>query len=186
MPAFSLTPARPRTLLSLVGTCLAAAFLACTAASAHDFKTGALEIGHPWTRATPPSAKVGGGYLTVKNTGSEPDRLTGVETDASGKAEIHEMKLEGGVMQMRPVPAGLEIKPGETITLAPGGFHVMFMGLKEPLKEGALVKGTLVFEKAGRVPVEFKVEPIGATPATGPGGNTGGHGGHGAHGEHKG
>ncbi|MEW6767889.1 MAG: copper chaperone PCu(A)C [Pseudomonadota bacterium] len=133
------------------------------AASAHGFKVGDLDIGHPWTRATAGGAKVGGGYLTITNNGKTPDRLVGVSLSTADHGEIHEMKMDGGVMQMRPLANGLEIKPGETVKLAPGGYHAMFMDLKEPLKEGALVKGQLTFEKAGKVDVEFKVEPIGFT-----------------------
>ncbi|MBN8980694.1 MAG: DUF1775 domain-containing protein [Rhizobiales bacterium] len=131
--------------------------------SSSDIKAGDLTISNPWTRATAGGAKVGGGYLTITNKGTAPDRLTAVSLTAAGNSEIHEMKMDGGVMQMRPLANGLEIKPGETVKLAPGGYHAMFMDLKEPLKEGALVKGQLTFEKAGKVDVEFKVEPIGFT-----------------------
>lgn len=132
-------------------------------ASAHGFKIGDLDIGHPWARATAGGAKVGGGYLSITNNGTTPDRLVGVSLSTADHGEIHEMKMDGGVMQMRPLPDGIEIKPGETVKLAPGGYHAMFMDLKEPLKEGTLVKGQLTFEKAGKVDVEFKVEPIGFT-----------------------
>ena len=131
--------------------------------AAHGFKIGDLTIGHPWTRATPGGAKIGGGYLTVTNNGTAPDRLTGVALSVAGHGEIHEMKMDGGVMTMRPLANGIEIKPGETIKLEPGGYHAMFMDLKEPLKEGTMVKGQLQFEKAGKVDVEFKVDAIGAT-----------------------
>jgi hypothetical protein len=87
----------------------------------------------------------------------------------AGKFEIHEMKMTAGVMQMRPLPDGLEIKPGETVEFKPGSYHFMFTGLKQPLQQGQSVKGTLVFEKAGTIEVEYKVEPIGGTPAAGSG-----------------
>lgn len=128
-----------------------------------DYKVGDLTIGRPWTRATPGGAKVGGGYLTITNNGTAPDRLTGVSMSAAGHGEIHEMKMDGGVMTMRPLAAGIEIKPGETVKLEPGGYHLMFMDLKAPLKEGTVVKGQLQFEKAGKIDVEFKVDAIGAT-----------------------
>jgi copper(I)-binding protein len=129
-------------------------------ASAHEYKAGTLSIGHPWARATPPGAKVGGGFLTITNNGSAADRLVAVESDVATAAEVHEMATENGVMKMRSLDKGLEIAPGATVKLAPGGLHVMFVNLKQPFKQGTSVKGTLVFEKAGRVPVEFKVETI--------------------------
>ncbi len=133
--------------------------------AAHDFKLGSLEIGHPWARATPKGASVAGGYLKITNKGTTPDRLVSGTAAFARRFEIHEMKMVDGVMQMRPLPAGLEIKPGETVELKPGSYHLMFMALKDPLKQGETVKGTLTFEKAGTVEVEYKVEAIGAAPS---------------------
>lgn len=133
-----------------------------SSALAHDYKIGSLAIDHPWTRATPGGAKVGGGYLKIKNMGSETDRLVTGAADFAGKIEIHEMAMKDGVMRMRRLPAGLEIPPGETVELKPGSYHVMFMQLKTPLVEGAPVTATLTFEKAGSVDVEFPVAPVGA------------------------
>ena len=133
-------------------------------ASAHSYKLGALEIGHPWARATPPTAPTGGGYLSVKNTGTEPDRLLSVSSPAAQTVQVHEMKMEGNVMRMRELESPLEIKPGETVTLAPGGLHLMMTGLKAPLKQGERVPLTLVFEKAGKIDVELSVVALGATP----------------------
>ena len=146
---------------------LAAAF--CTIAlsasfdlvHAHGFTIGDLEIGHPWSRATPPSARVAGGYLTITNKGQTADRLVSATFAGSNSTEVHEMRVEGGVMQMRELPRGIEIKPGETLELKPGSYHLMFMGLKQGLKESDSLKGELVFENAGRVEVAFKVEAIG-------------------------
>ncbi len=133
-----------------------------SSAVAHDYKIGSMAIDHPWTRATPGGAKVGGGYLTIKNMGSEPDRLVAGAADFAGKVEIHEMAMKDGVMRMRRLPAGLEIPPGATVELKPGGYHVMFMQLKAPLVEGDPVTATLTFEKAGAIDVEFAVEAVGA------------------------
>ena len=130
--------------------------------SAEQFKVGAIEIDQPWTRATPGGAGVAGGYLTIANTGSVPDRLIGGSSPDAARVEIHEMKMEDGVMKMRELTGGLEIKPGQKLELKPGGYHVMFMNLREPIKQGEMLKGQLRFEKAGTVDVEFKVEPIGA------------------------
>jgi copper(I)-binding protein len=140
----------------------AAALLAALPAGAHDYKAGSLSIAHPWSRATPGGAKVGGGYMSITNTGTEPDRLTGGSLARAGKVEVHEMKMEGNVMKMRPMANGLEIKPGETVKLEPSGYHIMFIDLKQPLKQGEMVKGKLTFEKAGTIDVEYKVESIGA------------------------
>lgn len=131
-------------------------------AQAHDYSAGPLKLGHPWSRATPGGAKVAGGYVTVTNTGSDPDRLTGGSIEAAGRTELHTMSMEGGVMKMAPLPNGLEVAPGKTVTLAPSGHHLMFMDLKRPLKQGERVKGTLTFERAGAVPVEFAVESLAA------------------------
>jgi periplasmic copper chaperone A len=149
-------------------TILLAAILAmgAHAALAHEYKKGSLEIKHPWARATPKGAAVAGGYLTIVNTGANADRLVSFSSPVAGRFEIHEMRMNDGVMQMRPLPNGIEIKPGATVELKPGGLHLMFVDLKEPLKEGQIVKGTLTFEKAGPVEVEYTVRGLGgAAPA---------------------
>jgi uncharacterized protein YcnI len=128
-------------------------------------RAGQLAVEQPWSRATPAGAKVGGGYLRITNAGSEPDRLTGGSSPLAGRVEVHEMALDGTVMRMKPVAGGLEIGPGSTVELKPGGYHLMFMDLKEPLKEGQTLKGTLVFEKAGPIEVEFAIRPMGAQGA---------------------
>ena len=153
---------------------LFAAALALTAgsATAHEYKAGSIEIKHPWARATPKGSEVAGGYMKLINTGKEPDRLIGGSVPIAGKFEIHEMSMDGGVMKMRMLPKGIEIKPGQTVELKPGSYHLMFVGLKEPFEKGKRVKGTLQFEKAGKVEVEYAVEAIGGSP--------------GGHDEHKG
>lgn len=138
--------------------------MAAPSAVAHDYKAGPIEIAHPWSRATPKGASVAGGYLKLTNTGETPDRLVAGSSEISGRFEIHEMSMDKGVMRMRPLRNGLEIKPGQTVELKPGSFHVMFLDLKKPLQQGERIKGTLVFEKAGTVAVEFAVEAIGASP----------------------
>lgn len=146
----------------VIATALLAAAAVCSPALAHDYKAGSLFIHHPWSRATPPGATVGGGYFSVKNDGTAPDKLVGASLEGAAKGEMHEMTTVDGVMKMRPVEGGLAIPAGGTVELKPGGYHVMFIGLKEPLKQGARIKGTLVFEKAGTVPVEFVVDAVGA------------------------
>ncbi|MER8751562.1 copper chaperone PCu(A)C [Mesorhizobium sp. M1050] len=128
---------------------------------AHEFKVGDIEIGHPWSRATPAGAKVAGGYFTITNNGSAPDRLVSISSDISEKAELHEMGVKDGVMTMRPVAGGLEIPAGGKVALAPGGYHLMFFGLKRQPKQGEKFSATLTFEKAGAVSIDFAVEGIG-------------------------
>jgi copper(I)-binding protein len=138
------------------------AALAVLPAQAADFTAGNLKISSPWARATPKGASVGGGYMTITNTGTAVDHLVGGSTDIARGFEVHEMKMEGGVMKMRPVAGGIEIKPGQSVTLDPSGYHVMFVGLKDQLKQGDHFKATLQFDKAGKVDVDFAIEGIGA------------------------
>src|SRR5215475_7324482 len=135
-------------------------------ADAEDITVGALKISGPWARATPKGAPVGGAYMTITNTGNVSDRLVGGSSDVSNHFEIHEMSMDNGVMKMRPLEKGLEIKPGQTVEFKPGGYHFMFVGLKKPFEEGQHVKATLAFEKAGNVAVDFAVRGIGAQTGT--------------------
>ncbi len=136
------------------------------AALAHEYKLGDLTIGHPFARATPSGAKIGGGYLTIENRGTAPDRLVSVTSEASPTSELHEMSMTNGVMTMRPRAAGIEIPAGGKVELKPGGLHVMLVGLAKPLVKGEKFKATLVFEKAGSVDVVFNVDAIGAGSAS--------------------
>ncbi len=147
----------------------AAALLVAAPAIAKDYTVGKLKISQVWTRVTPPASKVAGGFMTITNTGSEPDTLTGGTALVSNKIEVHEMAIDGGIMKMRELKPGLVIKPGQTIVLKPGSFHIMFIELKEPIKQGAPLKGTLTFAKAGTIDIEYAVEPFG-TRAPGDGG----------------
>ena len=139
-------------------------FAICTAGTGHadDVMIGTLKLTAPWARATPKGATVGGGYLTITNTGNAADRLVGGASDVSSRFEIHEMSMDKGVMKMREITSGVEIKPGQTFRLEPSGYHIMFVGLKQPLKEGDHIKATLQFEKAGNASVDFVVQGIGA------------------------
>jgi uncharacterized protein YcnI len=136
--------------------------VAQAAPAGRTYKAGPLTVEAPWSRATPGGAKVAGGYLRIANTGDAPDRLVGGTAAVAQKFEIHEMTMQGDVMRMRALDNGLEIKPGQTVELKPGGLHLMFLDLQRPLKEGETVKGTLVFEKAGTVEVEYAVRALGA------------------------
>jgi copper(I)-binding protein len=127
---------------------------------------GGIEVKAPWTRATVAGASVAAGYLAIENKGAEADRLTGAATAAAERVEIHEMRMEDDIMKMRALPEGVEIKPGETVTLKPGGVHLMLVGLKQRLLPGATVPVTLSFAKAGQIAVVLPVQSVGAmTPA---------------------
>ena len=147
---------------------LVALALAPSTAMAGDVTVGQLVIHRPWARATPGGAQVGGGYLTVENKGTSPDRLMGGTFAASNAFALHSMSMDGGIMRMRPT-GPLEIPAGRSVTLDPSGIHIMFEGLTRGLKKGEAVPGTLVFERAGTVPVEFEVEGIGAKGPGAPG-----------------
>jgi copper(I)-binding protein len=146
---------------------LAAALIlaGCTFGHADDVMIGKLKLTAAWARATPKGATVGGGYFTITNTGNTPDRLVGGTSDISSRFEIHEMSMDKGVMKMREITSGVEIKPGQTIRFEPSGYHIMFVDLKDALKQGEHFKATLQFEKAGNAAVDFVVESIGARSA---------------------
>lgn len=143
-------------------TCVMATVLAANRVAAHDFSIGSLDIGHPWSRPTANGVTVAGGYLSITNRGNTTDRLIGGASPAAGQVEVHEVVKVDGVIKTRPLAGGLEIKPGKTVVLKPGSYRVMLTGLKQPFRVGQLVKGTLTFEKAGTVEIEYAVE---ASPA---------------------
>jgi copper(I)-binding protein len=138
---------------------LAAALLLAAPGLAHELRVGELQIIHPHIPQPAATAKAAGGFMTIVNTGAEPERLVGVESDFAEKSETHESKVDAnGVGTMQHVDF-IEIPPGQTVSLEHGGYHIMFMGLKDGLAEGEMLKATLIFERAGRVEVEFQVEP---------------------------
>lgn len=134
------------------------------------YALGDLTLTAPWARATPGGARVGGGFLKISNNGKEPDSLIGGSASFAGRMEVHEMAVTDGIMRMRELEKGLVIKPGQTIELKPGSFHMMFMDLKQPLKQGDSLKATLIFAKAGKIEVDFKVGGVADKADT-----TGGH-----------
>jgi copper(I)-binding protein len=143
---------------------------------AHDYKIGDLELRHPWSRETPQGAKVAAGYVKIINHGSEADRLIGVTGAIGGRGEVHEMLVDDkGVMTMRPLTEGVEIPAGGEVELKPGAYHIMFLDLTDAKKKGERFAGSLTFEKAGTVEVEFAVDAIGGAKADD-------HSGHGNHG----
>ena len=131
-------------------------------ATAHEYSSKGITIVHPWARATPGGAKVGGAYFEMKAAHGHADRLIAVRSAAAGSGELHKDVLENGIAKMRRVDA-ISLRAGASFVLKPGGYHVMLMDLAGPLKEGDLLKLTLVFERAGEIEVEATIEPIGAT-----------------------
>ena len=123
-----------------------------------------IQIEKPWSRATAPGAKVGGGYMLIRNQGAAADKLVSASSPAAGKVELHVHINEGGVMKMREVP-GYDVPAKGAFELKPGGAHLMFMDLKAPFKEGDKVPVTLKFEKAGEVKADFQVGGLGGYSA---------------------
>jgi periplasmic copper chaperone A len=144
-----------------------AAILVPARALGAEFDVGNVQVINPWTRATPKGASVAGAYMTIRNKGGEADRLVGGSVEVAGRVELHKMEMDGGVARMRPVEGGLEIKPGESIELKPGSLHVMFVELNRPVQHGQKVKGTLEFQKSGKVELEYEVQPVGASAPSG-------------------
>jgi periplasmic copper chaperone A len=136
---------------------LAAGFV--FAASAVSSQTGQLEVANPWARATPGKATTGAAYVTIQSPTA--DRLVAVSSPVAKKAELHTMSMSGMVMKMRPA-AGIDVPAGQAVTLAPGGLHIMLMGLAKPLQSGQSFPLTLTFEKAGTRTVNVAVEKVGA------------------------
>lgn len=146
-------------------SCLASLAIACTPLAGQA--VGELRLDDPWARATPPGTSVSGGFLTVRNLGDQDDRLVAVRSSAAREVQIHEVRDDGGMMRMRPLPDGLAIPAGASVALQPGGYHLMFIEPQRPFAGGDVVVATLVFEKAGDVEVSFQVRGEAARPAAG-------------------
>jgi periplasmic copper chaperone A len=156
----------------------AAAFAFATPALAHSgmmhdgcppgqtFTAGDITVTGAFSRATLPNAKSAGGYMLIENAGTTPDHLIGATTEGARQSGVHEMKMDGDVMKMSEVPNGLEIPAGGSVTLEPGGSHVMMMGIVQPLRPNECLKLTLTFEKAGELPIVLSIgKPDAATAA---------------------
>jgi copper(I)-binding protein len=126
-------------------------------ALADDYTLGELRIAHPYARPTPPGARTGSAYFTVRNNGTQADRLLHVASPAAQNVELHSMTMDGNLMKMRAIPA-LDIAAGATVTLGSGGYHVMLVNLAHPLAIGGNVPLTLTFERAGSIEVSAPVE----------------------------
>jgi hypothetical protein len=143
-----------RTLAAVIVAALASV---CTAAAAAELKAGTITVEQPWVRPSIGSATNSAAYMKLENSGDTPDRLLAVKTDAAEHAMLHESRMEMGVMRMVHLSSGIEIPAHGSAELKPLGLHIMLMGLKQPLKDGATLPLTLVFEKAGEVPVTASV-----------------------------
>ncbi|MEQ8967803.1 MAG: copper chaperone PCu(A)C [Azospirillaceae bacterium] len=149
----------------VTGLAIAALAVITAAVAPSAQETGAIAVEAPWTRATPPGAPTAAGFLVLRNTGESEDRLVGARSPAAGTVEVHEMAMEDGVMRMRHLTDGLAVPPGGSVTLEPGGYHLMFMDLAAPFEAGGTVTVTLEFERAGERAVTLPVAPIGAREA---------------------
>lgn len=125
-------------------------------------RIGKLDVSAPWSRETPPTARVAAGYLSIRNRGRQDDRLLAVESTAARRVEIHQSRTDGGVMRMRLLADGLPIPAGQTVILAPGGSHLMFIDTVRPPTAGERLDAVLVFRDAGRLPVAFEVRGMAA------------------------
>ena len=132
-------------------------------AAALVFAADSITIDHPWARATPGGAQTGAVYMKLVNVADTEDRLTGGNSAVANEVQIHEMAVENGVMNMRELPNGLAIPAKGSVSLKPGSYHVMLIGLKQPLKQGEHIALTLYFEKAGKIDVDVPVLSMAAT-----------------------
>jgi copper(I)-binding protein len=145
-----------------------AALTVSAPAFAGDYRAGGIEVRRPWTR--PAQAGMNGvGYLTVANVGAKPVKLIGVETPAARSATLHQSSMANGVSSMRPVTGGLTIAPGAKVDFAPGGYHLMLMGLTKAQALGGKVPLTLVFDGGRKLRIDLSVEagPPKADPMAG-------------------
>jgi periplasmic copper chaperone A len=133
------------------------------AAFAQGGTASTIAVEQPWARATPAGAITGAAYMTLANKSQTADRLTAASSDVAAKVQIHEMAVVNGIMQMRPLADGLAVPAGGSVTLKPGGYHVMLIGLKKPLVAGETLPLTLTFANAGNISVTVPIKAMGAT-----------------------
>lgn len=147
-------------MMTLKHIAMAAAAVLCLAAPVAAQTPTSIKVERPWARSTPPMAKTAAAYMTIVNTGSEPDTLLSASTPVAGMAQVHHSFVENGIEKMRPA-GPLELKPGASLKLSPGGYHVMIMDLKQPLTAGHDFPMTLTFAKAGKIEVSVHVQSTG-------------------------
>ena len=131
---------------------------------AHNHEKGDIQIRHPWSRATAPGAKVAAGYMELRNSGTQPDRLLSAETPVAKRVEMHVTRRDGEVMKMRQVQS-FEVPARERYEMRPGGSHLMLVDIARPLKKGERFPLKLRFERAGEIEVQVEVQDLGARHA---------------------
>lgn len=146
-----------------------AALAMASAALAHSNQAGSLAIQNPWSRETAPGQTVGGGFMTITNKAAAEDRLVSGTSPVATQVQLHTMTMDGGVMRMRQVQGGIAVPARGRLELKPGSYHLMFMGLKRPLRQGERFPVTLRFERAGSVTVRVLVQPVTSTGPMGSG-----------------
>lgn len=144
------------------GLCLALLVATGCAKADRPNDGGGIEVTQAWSRETPPNAPVAAGFVTIRNAGKTEDRLVSVKSQAAGRVEIHDVRDEQGVARMREMSNGVPLPAGATVELKPGGYHLMFISPAQRFQAGDAIAATLVFEKAGEMPVEFEVRGVGA------------------------
>lgn len=154
-PCIPFLPFRPARALARLLFALACA--AASGASAADSVLGSLQILRPYARPTPPGATTGGAYFSIRNTGRTADRLVAASSPVAAKGEIHEMTMDGGIMRMRALP-GVDLPAGATVDFVPGGFHLMLVELRRPLKAGERFPLRLTFAQAGSTDIDVVVQ----------------------------
>lgn len=139
------------------------------AAIADAPRAGRIELHQAWSRETAPGQSVAGGFVTIANRAARADRLLGGSTPLADEVQLHSMTMDGGVMRMRQVTTGIVVPAKDQLALKPGSYHIMFMGLKRPLRRGERIPVTLRFENAGSLTARFAVQPVTATGPAGSG-----------------
>lgn len=123
-----------------------------------ETKVGNITVDAPWARQSPMASNVSAGFVTITNNGTEDDTLIKATAEISTNVQLHNMKMEGDIMKMYEMEGGIVIPAGQTVELKPRSLHIMFMGVTAQPKEGDMIKGTLVFEKAGTAEIEYQVK----------------------------
>lgn len=142
--------------MRLFAPILAAAVIAALPASAATYRLGSLEVANPWSR--PAAVKMNGaGFMTLTNRGKAADKLMAVESNVARKIELHRSSMTNGVASMQRQDGGIPAPAGQSVTLAPGGYHIMFIGLNQAFKSGDKIPATLVFQSGTKMKVEFQV-----------------------------
>ncbi len=121
---------------------------------------GALELSAAWARPRLGKVPNSAAYMTIRNTGDSADRLVRAESTVAERTELHEHRMDEGVMRMRPIEGGIALPAGQSVALKPGGFHIMLLGLTGDLAAGDTFNLTLTFQTAGTITIPVSVRPL--------------------------